>query len=86
MKVTVDQDKCVSSGQCVLNAADVFDQRDEDDDAVLVTLVEHVGGVQHALARRHALVLIDENPPAELAGPTRDAAAACPALAIHIEE
>ena len=30
MKVTVDQDKCVSSGQCVLNAMDLFDQRDED--------------------------------------------------------
>ena len=30
MKVTVNQDKCVSSGQCVLNAMDVFDQRDED--------------------------------------------------------
>ncbi|HEV7851220.1 MAG TPA: ferredoxin [Mycobacterium sp.] len=30
MKLTVDQDKCVSSGQCVLNAEDVFDQRDDD--------------------------------------------------------
>jgi ferredoxin len=30
MKVTVDQDKCVASGQCVLTAPDVFDQRDED--------------------------------------------------------
>ena len=30
MKVTVDQDSCVSSGQCVLNAAQVFDQRDSD--------------------------------------------------------
>ena len=30
MKVTVDQDKCVSSGMCVLNAGEVFDQRDDD--------------------------------------------------------
>ena len=30
MKVVVDQDKCVSSGQCVMFAAQVFDQRDED--------------------------------------------------------
>ena len=30
MKVTVDQDKCGSSRQCVLNAMEVFDQRDED--------------------------------------------------------
>lgn len=30
MKISVNQDKCVSSGQCVLNAMDLFDQRDED--------------------------------------------------------
>lgn len=30
MRVIVDQDKCVSSGQCVLAAGAVFDQRDED--------------------------------------------------------
>ena len=39
MKVTVDQYKCVSSGQCVLNASDVFDQR--DDDGVVALLIEH---------------------------------------------
>ncbi|HEY6576463.1 MAG TPA: ferredoxin [Mycobacterium sp.] len=64
MRVTVDQDKCVSSGQCVLNASDVFDQR--DDDGVVMLLVAHPG--------------------AELAEGTRKAAAACPALAIDIEE
>ncbi len=36
MKITVDQDKCVSSGQCVLNATEVFDQRDEDGVVVLL--------------------------------------------------
>lgn len=35
MKVTIDQDKCVASGQCVLAAPDVFDQRDEDGIVVL---------------------------------------------------
>jgi ferredoxin len=30
MKVVVDQDRCVGSGQCVLTAPEVFDQRDED--------------------------------------------------------
>jgi ferredoxin len=30
MKVTIDQDKCVASGQCVTAAMEVFDQRDED--------------------------------------------------------
>jgi ferredoxin len=64
MKVAVDQDKCVSSGQCVLNAGEVFDQRDDD-------------GV---------VVLLNESPPPEYAENTRNAAAACPALAIDIEE
>ena len=36
MKVTVDQAKCIASGQCVLTAADVFDQRDEDGIVVLL--------------------------------------------------
>lgn len=37
MKVIIDQDKCVASGQCVMVAPDVFDQRDEDGIAVLLT-------------------------------------------------
>ena len=36
MRVIVDQDKCVGSGQCVLAAAGVFDQRDEDGIVVLL--------------------------------------------------
>ncbi|KMO68704.1 ferredoxin [Mycobacterium sp. BK558] len=64
MKVTVDQDRCVSSGQCVLNAGEVFDQRDDDG---VVELLMPEPGPEH----------IDQ---------TRKAAAACPALAIHLEE
>jgi ferredoxin len=64
MKVTVDQDKCVSSGQCVLNAEDVFDQRDDD-------------GV---------VLLLNDSPSSEQADNVREAATACPALAIDIEE
>lgn len=64
MRIIVDQDKCVSSGQCVLNAADVFDQRDED-------------GV---------VVLLTDNPAPESFQGARNAAAACPAQAIQIEE
>jgi ferredoxin len=37
MKVTVDTEKCIASGQCVLAAPEVFDQRDEDGIAVLLT-------------------------------------------------
>ena len=36
MKVLIDQDKCVGSGQCVLAAPTVFDQRDEDGIVVLL--------------------------------------------------
>ena len=64
MLVTVDQDRCVSSGMCVLNASEVFDQR--DDDGVVELLVAEPGPEDTEQARR--------------------AAAACPALAIHIEE
>ena len=51
MKVSVDQDKCVASGQCVMAAADVFDQRDEDGIVVLLDPeppVERAADVQHA--------------------------------------
>ena len=64
MKVAVDTDKCISSGQCVLAAPEVFDQRDED-------------GV---------VVLLNEHPSAEQTEGARQAAAACPAQAIYIEE
>jgi ferredoxin len=64
MKLTVDQDKCVSSGQCVLNADHLFDQRDDD-------------GV---------VVLLNDSPADDQTENARNAAAACPALAIHIEE
>ncbi|OJZ68092.1 ferredoxin [Mycolicibacterium diernhoferi] len=64
MRITVNQDKCVSSGQCVLNAMDLFDQRDED--GVVELLVPEPGPDQ--------------------ADNARAAAAACPALAIDLEE
>ncbi|MHA3020301.1 ferredoxin [Mycobacterium sp. BMJ-28] len=64
MKISVDQDKCVSSGQCVLNATDLFDQRDDD------------GVVE----------LLESEPSPDQFDNARRAAAACPALAIDIEE
>lgn len=54
MKVTVDEDKCVSSGQCVLNAGDVFDQR--DDDGVVVLLDDSPADDQAANVRNAAAV------------------------------
>ncbi|MEF9901787.1 ferredoxin [Streptomyces sp. NPDC085927] len=40
-RVELDEPKCVASGQCVLAAPDVFDQR--DDDGVAVLLEEYPG-------------------------------------------
>ncbi|MEQ0558292.1 ferredoxin [Amycolatopsis sp. NEAU-NG30] len=37
MHVELDEPKCVAAGQCVLAAPEVFDQRDEDGIAVLLT-------------------------------------------------
>lgn len=59
MRVTVDQDKCVGSGQCVLAAERVFDQRDDDGTVVLLDAepsadqhedVRHAANVCPALA------------------------------------
>jgi ferredoxin len=36
MHVTVDQDRCCSSGQCVLTAPTVFDQSEDDGLVVLL--------------------------------------------------
>lgn len=63
MKVKADQAKCVSAGNCVAHAPEVFDQ-DEDDGSV---------------------ILLDASPPDDLADAVREAAAACPAMAIHLE-
>ncbi|QFU89605.1 ferredoxin [Amycolatopsis sp. YIM 10] len=64
MHVEVDVPRCVASGQCVLLAPDVFDQRDEDG----------------------LVVLLDENPPAELHDAVRESATVCSAAAIRLEK
>jgi ferredoxin len=37
LKVTVDRDRCVGSGQCALNLPEVFDQGDADGIVILLT-------------------------------------------------
>jgi ferredoxin len=64
MKITVDQDTCVSSGNCVMTVPRVFDQREED-------------GV---------VMLLDTDPPAELAADVRTAESLCPARAITVRD
>ncbi|MFJ5172959.1 ferredoxin [Streptomyces griseoviridis] len=54
MRVEVDVPKCVASGQCVLVAPDVFDQRDED--GMVVLLTEHPPAEHQDAARESALV------------------------------
>ncbi|MGW5645639.1 ferredoxin [Saccharopolyspora sp. NPDC003752] len=61
MKVTIDQDKCVSSGQCVLAAEEVFDQRDEDGVVLLLNANPPAGlaeDVQQAAMLCPALAIV----------------------------
>lgn len=52
MRVTANQDACASSGNCVMYAAAVFDQRDED--GVVVVLDDSPSADLHD-AVRHAV-------------------------------
>jgi ferredoxin len=36
MRITIDESRCIAAGQCVLNAPELFDQRDEDGIVVLL--------------------------------------------------
>ncbi|CAN5603350.1 ferredoxin [soil metagenome] len=64
MKVIAERDKCVSAGNCVAHAPQVFDQ-DEDDGSV---------------------ILLQPEPSDDLGDAVREAAAACPAMAIRVED
>lgn len=48
MKVQADRDVCISAGNCVMAAADVFDQ---DDDGIVVVLVDEVPAGEEDNAR-----------------------------------
>ncbi|WP_017615965.1 ferredoxin [Nocardiopsis salina] len=54
MRVSVEVDKCVAAGQCVLLAPEVFDQREED--GVVTLLDETPGGEHQDAVRESALV------------------------------
>ncbi|EXU64367.1 MULTISPECIES: ferredoxin [Streptomyces] len=54
MRVEIDAPKCVGSGQCVLIAPEVFDQRDED--GIVVLLNERPATELHDAARESAQV------------------------------
>jgi ferredoxin len=53
MRVELDEPKCVASGQCVVAAPDIFDQRDDDGVAFLLDEqpgAELLDGVREAVA------------------------------------
>jgi ferredoxin len=52
MKVSVDTDKCCGAGTCVLLAADVFDQREED--GIVLLLDENPPETLHNTVREAA--------------------------------
>lgn len=54
MKVSVEADKCVAAGQCVLLAPEVFDQREEDG---VVVLLDEAPAPEHRGAVREAAVV-----------------------------
>ncbi len=49
MRVVVNESRCIAAGQCVLNAPEVFDQR--EDDGIVVVLDEHPAANHHDSAR-----------------------------------
>lgn len=66
MRVTIDQDKCIASGQCVMAAEEVFDQRDEDGVVVLLNAnppAELTEDVREAVTLCPArAITVDESP------------------------
>jgi ferredoxin len=65
MKITIDESRCIGAGQCVLNAAAVFDQREED--GIVILLEAAPQGDNQEAARRAArlcpadAIFIDED-------------------------
>lgn len=60
MRVLIDADKCVASGQCVMASPDVFDQRDEDGIVILLNespTDDRLEEVMHAAAVCPALAI-----------------------------
>lgn len=54
MKISVDEDRCIGAGQCVLTAPDTFDQRDSD--GVVILLAAEPAAPEQAAARTAAAV------------------------------
>lgn len=53
MRISVDKDRCIGAGQCVLSAPDVFDQADDGLVVVLAADVPAADGEAAKQAQRH---------------------------------
>jgi len=63
MRVTIDTERCIAAGQCVLSAPDVFDQSEDDGMVVLLNPSppdELVADVKQAAALCPALAIMVE--------------------------
>jgi ferredoxin len=54
LRITVDEDRCVAAGHCVVSAPDIFDQREED--GVVVLLDPRPSAAAHDTVRQAALL------------------------------
>lgn len=52
MRITIDESRCIASGNCLLNAPQIFSQRESDGTAIAVN--EKPAPDQQALAREVA--------------------------------
>ena len=72
MRIQVDQEKCASSGQCVMTAPDVFDQREYDGVVSLRTdepSAEQIANVRYAaLICPSRAITVTEELPSRLGG------------------
>ena len=49
MRIHIEESRCIAAGQCVLNAPELFSQRDED--GIVELLVANPPETQHPAAR-----------------------------------
>jgi ferredoxin len=54
LRITVDEDRCVAAGHCVVSAPEIFDQREED--GVVVLLEPQPPAAAHDTVRQAALL------------------------------
>ncbi|ROO87269.1 ferredoxin [Actinocorallia herbida] len=59
MKITIDESRCIAAGNCVLEAMDLFDQRDED--GIVVVLDDSPESAELQAAARKAAAVCPAN-------------------------